>query len=193
MPMLPLLILTLAGCDELGRNAAKVVPALEKVNDDYAEPTMECEPALTAPTSRNGLHGKLTCGSSIEGGTQGGSRKWGDDFYQKAFCAPARQNYDNSPEVVYELMVPADLEAEVRLVSDCVDLDLVGVAWGDESRLPEAAHGRSIAQCDMDTGRKGGKLRLNAVGKDTRYLVGVDGKNGATGNYRISVKCYTFR
>ena len=186
-------LLVLLGCDELGRNAAKVFPVLEKVDEDYAEPSIACEPPFATPSPRsNGIVADIECGAVIEGNTSTGTRLWGDDFYQDAFCTVDRSQYDNSPELIYRLHVPADLEAEVRLISDCVDLDVVGVSWQEKS-VPRVEHRGAINQCDMDIGRKGGKLLLNAVGKDWYYLVGIDGKNGATGNFRLSVKCHTFR
>ena len=36
-------------------------------------------------------------------------------------------------------------------------------------------------------------IKLSSVGKDITYLVGVDGKKGASGNYRIMVQCRTYR
>ncbi len=191
--MLPLFILLAIGCDDMGRNAAKVFPVLEKIDEDLAQPSIDCEPPYPTPTPRaNGIVGNITCGSVIEGNTANGTKLLGDDFYQSAFCTPERSQYDASPELIYRLEVPSDLEAEVTLISDCADLDLVGISWAEE-RVPKPEHGRSISQCDMDTTRKGGKLRLNAVGKDWYYLVGVDGKGGQTANFRLSVKCYTFR
>ncbi|NOY25050.1 MAG: hypothetical protein GXP62_04170 [Oligoflexia bacterium] len=182
----------LAACDDLGRNAAKIFPFLEKVDEDLAEPTVVCDPPFSSPTPRNGIVADIGCGSVVEGNNSTGSRVWGDSFYQTVFCTPQRNQYDNSPEDIYRLKVPSDYEAEVTLVSDCVDLDLVGVSWQERS-IPGAEHRGAISQCDMDTSRKGGKLRLNAVGRDWYYLVGIDGKGGATGNYRLKVKCYTFR
>lgn len=194
MLLLSLLALPLlgTGCDDLGRNAAKVFPVLEKVNEDYADPNVPCDPSFSSPSSREGIAGEITCDSVIEGNNSTGTHLWGDSFYQDAFCTVERNRYDNAPEDIYRLKVPSDLEAEVKLVSDCADLDLVGVSWQERS-IPRAEHHGAISQCDMDVGRKGGKLRLNAVGKDWYYLVGVDGKDGATGNYRLSVRCYTFR
>ncbi|MCK6503129.1 hypothetical protein L6R53_07000 [Myxococcota bacterium] len=179
-------------CDELGRNAAKVFPVLEKVDEDYAEPSIPCDPPFQSPTARNGIVADITCDSEVEGNNATGTRLWGDTFYQKAFCTPERNQWDNGPEDIYRLKVPADLEATVTMVTDCAELDLVGVSWQERS-VPRTEHHSAINQCDMDIGRKGGKLRLNAVGKDWYYLVGVDGRNGETGNYRLKVKCTTFR
>lgn len=191
--MLPLLLVLATGCDDFGRNAAKVFPILEKVDEDLAEPSIACDPPYPTPSPRNnGIVASLECGAVVEGNTANGSKLWGDDFYQKAFCTPERNQYDSSPEIIYRLHVPSDLEAEVKLISDCADLDLVGVSWQEES-VPKPEHARRINQCDMDTTRKGGSLRLNAVGRDWYYLVGIDGKAGVTANYRLSVKCYSFR
>ena len=41
----------------------------------------------------------------------------------------------------------------------------------------------------MDDTIRGGKITLNSVNKPVTYLVGVDGKKGAVGNYRLSGEC----
>lgn len=189
--MIPLLLGLLA-CDEVGRDMAKAFPIMEKLDEEFAEPAYPCDPPFQSPSARDGIVGELQCGSEVQGNNAGGSTLWGDTFYQKAMCTPAREQYDSSPEDIWRLNIPADLEAEVTLISDCADLDLVGVSWQDDS-IPKTEHHIRINQCDMDVGRRGGKLRLNAVGKDWTYLVGVDGKGGQTGNYKLRVRCYTFR
>lgn len=174
-----------------GRKATKVVPALEKVNPEFATEPIECDPPYRTPAPIGCSQGTLTCGSSVEGATRGSKSRWGDDFYQAKFCTPQRHDYDYSPEAVYTLDVPADIMADVYLTSDCADLDVVAMAWPDTDRCPTSSH--AISECEMDTKRGGGKVRMTTVNNPQTYLLVVDGKKGAEGNFRLTVKCSTYR
>ena len=185
-------ILGCGGCDEVGKMAAKAVPALKEVNPDLGEPDLACEPPIPTGSAQGCAIRTITCGDQVEGNNAGGNPNWGDDFYQKAFCTPERHDYDESPEAVYRLKVPADIQADVRLESPCEDLDLVAVGWQDDS-CPTLAHTIRIRECEMGTKKGSDSVRVTTVSKPQTYLLGVDGKNGATGNFRITVKCSTYR
>jgi len=177
-----------------GRKAAKVVPALEKVNEDYATEPVDCGEDYPTPTPRNnGIMGTIECGGEVEGNNRKGNMNWGDDFYQKAFCTPQRNDYEDSPEAVYELIVPANVQAEVQLTTDCVDLDLVSVGWQDTKDVPLLKHHNRIRECEFDDKPGSGHLTLLTVDRAQRFLIGVDGKYGEVGNFRLSVKCSTYR
>jgi hypothetical protein len=45
----------------------------------------------------------------------------------------------------------------------------------------------------MSTKRGGGTIRITSVDKPESHLIIVDGKKGVTGNFRLSVKCTTYR
>lgn len=190
---LVLLVLSAASCDNVTRSVSKAVPVLEKVDEDLAAEPVECDQPLPTPAARSGIIGTLTCGSVVTGNTAGGNHRWGDTFYQKSFCTPERHNYDDAPEAVYALELPANVQADVRLDSNCVDLDVVAVGWQDKHSVPNTAHHVRIRECEMDTSRGGGNVRMTTVNQPQRYLIGVDGKEGAIGNYRLTVKCSTYR
>lgn len=177
-----------------GRKAAKVVPALEKVNEDFATEPVDCGEDWSSPTPRNnGIMGKIECGGELEGNNRNGNMIWGDDFYQKAFCTPQRNDYEDSPEAVYELIVPANVQADVYLDTDCTDLDLVSVGWQDTKDVPTVKHHNRIRECEFDDKKGSGKITLTTVDRAQRFLVGVDGKYGEVGNFRLRVKCQTYR
>ncbi len=165
-------------------------PANATAGGGAAQESVSCEGDL--PTPEGAVMGKLECGASVEGSSHFGATRWGDDFYQQAFCTPKRSRYDDAPEVLYRLEVPADTKADIVLDSPCTDLDLVAVAWQLDS-VPQLQHVGRVRECEMDTKSGGGKVTLTTVGKAQTYLVGVDGKNGDEGNFRISVACSTYR
>ncbi len=181
-------------CNGVGKKAAKVVPVLEKVNPDYATSDLQCDEPIATGVAKNCSIKTLTCGDEVEGSTSSGSMNWGDDFYQKAFCTPNRYDYDEGPEASYKLHVPADVQADIHLESPCEDLDVIAVAWIYD-KCPEFAHADAgrIRECEMDTDRGSGSVRVTTVNKAQTYLVVVDGKEGVSGNFRISVKCSSYR
>jgi len=152
---------------------------------------VDCGATHSAPV-KGGITGPLTCGATIEGTTEGGSNSFGDRFYQQAFCTPARRHYDDAPEAIYRFEVPADVEAIVTLDSPCADLDLAAVFWIGDS-LPTAEQTTRVRECEMDTATGGGKVQLTTVNKVQPYLIIVDGKEGDTADFRLSVSCRTYR
>ena len=152
---------------------------------------LSCGDPRPAPT-HGGITGSLTCGGTVEGTTEGGSNSFGDRFYQSAFCTPARQHYDDSPEAIYRLEVPADIEAKVTLDSPCADLDLAAISWIGDT-LPTDAQTNRVRECEMDTHAGGGSIKLTTVDKAQPYLVVVDGKDGEAAAFRLTVSCRTYR
>ena len=80
----------------------------------------------------------------------------------------------------------------MRLDSNCEDLDLFAIGW-DETTCPDAKHSNRIAECEMTTKPGGGSLVLTTVNRPQVFLVGVDGKQGASGNFRLSLGCSLYR
>lgn len=152
---------------------------------------VDCDATLPAPAA-GAVTDTLQCGGSITGTTEGGTNSFGDDFYQRAFCSPARQHYDDAPEAVYRLEVPANTQATVALHSPCADLDLAAVAWSLDG-LPTLAQVGRVRECEMATGSGGGKLTLTAVDRAQVFLLVVDGKQGDAGNFRLEATCGTYR
>jgi hypothetical protein len=173
------------------RQAAKVVPALEKMNPELALDPVECDKPITTPAPRGCAMQTITCGDELTGNNSYGRYNFDDDFYNSKFCTPERHDYDQSPEAIYQLKLPANVEADVYLVSDCEELDLASVQWTSEQRCPTIDH--TTGPCEMNAKKAGGSIRITTVDKPETHLVIVDGKRGATGNFRIKVSCGTYR
>lgn len=188
MLLLPLILLSVS-CDFLGRNLAKFIPALEKTNEDWAPPQMECDTNIPTRSPTSCVAGRIRCGDIIEGHSNAGSKRWNDTFYRGAKCVPTNNGYGQAPEMTYRLKLKPNTEAIVTLVSDCADLDVFGFRWEEKGTCPSNRHYERILECEMDATKRGGKIKLNSVTKPVTYLVGVDGKKGAVGNYRLSVEC----
>ena len=127
----------------------------------------------------------------IEAYSGAGTSDWGDEIYKNAYCTVERHQYELAPEAVYRLKLPPNNEAKIRLDSNCVDLDLVSIEWQELDRCPSAKH--NLHNCEMDVTRGGGTVIVTAVDNPLYVLVGVDGKNGATGNFRLTVDCRKYR
>ena len=149
----------------------------------------DCSAGGEMPPARGCVSGTLACGTSVSGTTLGGDSAWDDDFYAKAFCFPSGDKHRGS-ERVYLLEMPPNMEATIYLTSDCVDLDLVALAWVYEGDCPGAGH--PVAECEGDAKRAGGSVRVQSF-KSRTYLVGIDGKDGAVGPYTLKVDCRELR
>ncbi len=186
--LLPMVLLAVS-CDFLGRTAAKFIPALEKANEEWAPPQMDCESNIPTQKPRRCVAGRIACGDIVEGHSGAGEGRWSDTFYGGAKCVPRKHRYDASPEMTYRFKLQPNTEAIVELVSDCADLDVFGFRWEEKGTCPSDRHYERIPECEMDDSPRGGRIKLTAVNKPVTYLVGVDGKRGAVGNYRLSVTC----
>ena len=193
------LVFSLSACgnnsvNEVKRQVAKVVPAVQAVGGGGVQhEEIQCDTPIETRTPKGCTIETITCGSVVEGNNRVGQRNWGDDFYQKAFCTPNRYDYDDGPEAVYRLEMPPNIQADVRLDSDCEDLDVISMSWTDTSRCPGMQHVGSIRECEMDTHTGGGSIRMTTVDNPQVYVVAVDGKHGVTGNFRLTVECSTYR
>ncbi len=178
---------------EATRQVSKVVPVVEKVSEELTREPVACEPAFKTAQPRGCTSQTLTCGSVVEGNNTGMTRHFSDQFYVAAFCTPQRHYYEEAGEAVYRLELPPNIQADIRLDSDCVDLDVVSMSWADTSSCPGEAHTGRIRQCEMNTDSEGGKIRITTVNEPEVHVLAVDGKQGATGNFRLSVVCSTYR
>lgn len=183
-----------AACDSACNRGAKVVPALELIDPSWGAEPVDCEVNHAPPDPKNGcIYKRLECNSVVEDTTRGGKNHFDDDFYQQGFCTPQRNNYEKSPEAIYQLRVAPNTQVDMRLDSNCADLDLVAMAW-DETRCPTPQHATTIQkECEMDTKDGGGTLRVTTVTNPQTYLIAVDGKQGAYGNFRLTVNCKLYR
>lgn len=186
--------LLLFGCENGCHTATKVIPALEYVDPSWGAEPVDCDVDHPDPDARSGcISRELQCNTTFEATTRGGKSHFGDDFYQQGWCTPQRNNYENSPEAVYQLRVPPNTQVDMRLDSNCADLDLVAMQW-ESSSCPKLKHTNSIQkECEMNTREDGGSLRLTTTENPLTYLVAVDGKQGAYGNFRLTVNCKLYR
>ena len=60
--------------------------------------------------------------------------KLGDDFYLQAGVTPRGHSYQESGDVVYELLLPGDTDAVLSLDTPCADLDLFAMTYRDGSQ-----------------------------------------------------------
>jgi hypothetical protein len=186
--LLPLVLLCVS-CDFLGRNLARFIPALEKTNEDWAPAQMDCESTIPTQRPTSCVAGRIACGDIVEGYSGAGDKRWNDTFWRGNRCTTIAGGYGKAPEMTYRLKLPPNTRAVVKLVSDCVDLDVFGMRWEEKGTCPANRHAERIAECEMDDSPRGGAISLNSTTKPITYLVGVDGKKGAIGNYRLSVQC----
>lgn len=176
---------------DCGRAANKVVPGVRSIDPEYNTAPVDCDPEFKMSAPRGCTQGTITCGDEVEGSNAPGRFKFDDDFYQHMQCTPERNHYDEAPEAVYRLHIPADVMATVTLISDCAELDVASYRWEEDDRCPTVKHPR--AQCEMDTSERGGSVVISTVNVPENHLLIVDGQKGETGNFRLKVDCRTYR
>jgi hypothetical protein len=188
----PLVLACGGGLTNCGRAVHKVVPAVEELDPEYATEPIDCGEPYPTGSLRGVYIKELRCGDSITGNTAKGEKHFDESFYQAQKCTPERHGYDLAPEASYWLEVPPNTWADVVLASDCVDLDIFSANWDRKNQFPTKSH-VNITQCEGDTSSRGGTITITTVNQPESHLVWVDGKMGATGNFRIDVRCHNYR
>lgn len=192
VPLLPMVLACSGGFTNCGRTVHKIIPAVEKLDPEYATEPVDCGDPYPTPGVRGCFIQELRCGDSIEGNNSDGITHFDESFYQAQKCTPERHAYKKGPEAPYWLIVPANTWADVTLASDCVDLDIFSANWDRKTECPTKSH-VNITQCEADTTPRGGTITITTVDRAESHLVWIDGKYGATGNFRIDVKCRKYR
>jgi hypothetical protein len=150
----------------------------------------DCASEGVASPPRNCLSGALACGSTISGTTLGGDSAWGDKFYATEFCFPTGDHHSGA-ERVYTLTAPENTQVTITMLSECVDLDLIALAWQYEGTCPTEKH--LVPECEADAKKGGyGVIKIQSFA-EKQYLVAVDGKRGAVGPFTLSVTCAPLR
>jgi len=152
---------------------------------------VECDTSMKVPRASGCAISTIACGETIEASNEGQAGHFDDAFYRQKFCTPRSNDYESSPEAVYALTVPANMKADVFLETPCDDLDLFSIRWPHADRCPSAS--TSTGECEGSTKDGADTVRIMSVGKDEKHLVWVDGKQGATGNFRLRVECRAAR
>lgn len=150
----------------------------------------DCDRDLKKPAADCAL-AMLKCGESVEASNEGQGKRFDDDFYQSKYCTPQRHRYVDSPEAIWAIDLPADTQADVVLHTDCVDLDLFSIRWAEATTCPSRSSG--TGECEGSTRSGDDTVRIQTVQRPERHLIWVDGKAGATGNFRIEVQCRNYR
>lgn len=193
MIFLPL-VLGLSGCDAFGPFMAKFIPALELVNEEWEPVTMDCDEMSPSRKPKRCVTQNLECGSEVRGNNKMGRSNWNDDFYRRATCfAISSEGGHGGPEMVYRVRVPKRTTAVAKLKSDCVDLDVFALRWNDKDlECPKKAHAARVGECQEDQTPRGGGVRMVATEREETYLVAVDGKGAAVGNFELKIECEKF-
>ena len=148
---------------------------------------LDCDSTIQTKRGAACAIDRISCGDTIQASNYRLERHFADDFYRSKFCTPRSADYEDSPEAVYALTLPADMQADITLLSPCTDLDLFSIRWGNADRCPSVS--TSTGECEGSTKGSTDKIRIMSVGKDEEHLVWVDGKKGNTGNFELRVEC----
>ena len=175
-----------------GRTVNQVIPAIREIDPDFDTKPVDCSPKFPSTAPRGCSIAPITCGSIVEGNNDTQFYRFDGNFYVSKACTPEHHGYDEGPDAPYFLEIPSNTWVDIHLISDCADLDIFSATWDRPNQCPTASH-TNINQCEADISRRGGKITITTVNKPETHLVWVDGKYGATGNYRMEVKCREYR
>lgn len=150
----------------------------------------DCGEPFPTPAVNGCVVGRISCGETIQASTHEGRMNFGDDFYVYHFCTPQRHDYDESPEIAYMLNVPGDKKAIATVSSDCADLDVAIMSWDDADSCPRD-EGRRLNECEMRPTRNSASVATVTTAQE--YMVVVDGRNGSSGNFSLTVECVDYR
>ena len=177
--------LSLLACGGNNLKTQRYIEDAQDMLEQAKTPDMPCDAKVSAPSGGACISGVLKCGDLIEGTTVGGQDVWDDDFYATKFCFPGGTGHA-APERIYQMTVPAYTQVVFQLQSDCTDLDLAVVSWGDDGTCPDSRH--AIASCDASNKRGWDEVLLQ-VFQQRSYVIGVDGKGSNQGTFRLKVTC----
>jgi len=186
-----IIFLSLSGCDTVGPFMAKFIPALEYMNEEWAPVTMDCDQPFSSRKPKQCITQTIRCGDTIRGNNKMGHSRWSSDFYRKATClAVSSEGGHGAPELVYKVKVPKHTRAAAKLKSDCADLDVFALRWNDRDlECPKTGHAQRVGECQADLSPRGGEATMSATTKEETYLISVDGKGGAIGNFELTIAC----
>lgn len=186
------LLLACGGVVDCGRTVNKVIPAVRELDPEFNTKPVDCDRDFPKPAPRGCAISTISCGSTVEANNDNSFYHFDGEFYVAQKCAVERNGYDKGPDSPYFLEIPANTWVDIKLASDCADLDLFSATWDRMNQCPTTSH-TNINQCEADISRRGGMITITTVSNPETHLVWVDGKFGATGNYRLEVECRPYR
>ena len=133
----------------------------------------------------------ISCGDSVLATTVGGNSVMNSDDYVSWFCTPSPDGQYEGSERTYHITVPAGEKATFVLDSPCEDLDIFVLRWELwESNESCPDYVNSVIECEADDGRAGGTVEVFAdPGRDTNYLVMIDGPDAEQAAFALDVTC----
>lgn len=191
-PAAAFLLACSGGLVDCGRTVNKVIPAVREIDPEYATEPIDCKKPYESEAPLGCAIREVQCGDVIVGNTSNGIMHFDESFYQHKACTPERHEYGLAPESIYALNIPANTWVDVLLASDCVDLDVFSANWDNPRKCPTPSH-VNVTQCEADVTERGGKITITTVDRPEAHLLWVDGKRGATGNFRLTVNCRRYR
>ena len=183
--------LLLVGCgqespssdDDDGRSEPEEV---QEIDEEEAFVSIDCDAWQNAPPEPRGcVNQPIYCNDEIESTTFGSTSKLGDDFYLQAGVTPRGHSYQESGDVVYELLLPGDTDAVLSLDTPCADLDLFAMTYRDGSQQCPSST-TVFKESDFSQRRselEELKISTGSLGREDRmqggrsYLVVIDGKS----------------
>ena len=129
----------------------------------------------------------LSCGDVVLSTTAGGTSQVNGADYSSAWaCAVVGTSSYSGAERMFEFIHPATGAVQFDLHSPCDELDLFVVAWGSEDACVQ--HGSALSECEASVDRGDDQTSVwNNV--DSRYIIIVDGPDGAEVPFQLSITC----
>jgi hypothetical protein len=149
-----------------------------------------CDASLSSasPGGPGCYTGVLSCGDVVEATNEGGDSSYVGEDWESWFCTPNLDRHDyDSPERVYQMFIPARTTATFDFATPCEDLDLFVLYWADEDTCPTS--GAITPECEAADNEEDRDTVSVWSDVGAQYLVIVDGRDGGTGNFRVSVTC----
>ncbi len=181
----------------MGSGTTQTREGFEKVVDDGStkapkgRDAVDCDDPIPTKVAKGCAIETIGCDTVIEANNRDQTNAFDDDFVVGKYCAPQRNKYGDGPDARWMLDLPENTQADIVLTSDCVDLDLFSVRWAKADTCPTPAI--ATGECEGSTRTGQDKIRITSVSRAEQHLVWVDGKEGATGNFRLEVKCKAYR
>jgi len=139
----------------------------------------------TPPGGPDCITNTIRCGQTITATTEGGSDHFDSVHYENFFCLVPSGDY-HGPERVYVIELEGDVLATFELYSPCADHDVIVLRDDDGRDCPDSD--QLLTECESDVSSGSGSTSV-WTDRSTRYLVIVDGKQGAEDNFELSVVC----
>lgn len=129
--------------------------------------------------------GALSCGDTVYASNLGApSALDGSNYSSFWACQVVGFGSYLGPERMFEFRHPGTGDVRVALSSPCADLDLFVMRWEDGCVRDDYP----VNECEGAVGGGGGSITI-WNNEPSRYLIVVDGPEGQTDNYAVSLSC----